>query len=467
MGPGMKELEQIVQAAAAGNKSAFAELVTRFQDMALALARRRLGETGSAEDAVQEALLTAYLQLPDLRDLAAFPAWFRRILASCCNRLARERHMFSPVDWDFLDQFADCQPSPLDDMVRCQTRSMVAEVLASLEGVSREACVQRYVFGRSYKEIADILGVPQGTIKRRLNEAKDKIVQKVQDQHWPVIRVGYLPVSDHLLAMVSHHIHDKQKFEIHLKKFLSWASLVSSLQSGRLDAAFIMAPLAMALRNQGLPILYVMDAHHEGSAITVRKNEMSREASSWQRVGMPHILSTHGLMLACLKGLSPGRPWANVEARYLGPSYLLSSLVSSDIDAFLCAEPWNTKATFEGTGQIYARSKDILPGHICCILVVREELVEKEGEVLAEYLRLLGTANAQIRKAPDACSGIQERYTGVSANIARQVLSGASISFDEMEPDRGRIESLMNLALTTGVLDRPCDLDRFVCSDFS
>ena len=463
----MKELEQIVQAAAAGDKNAFSELVTRFQDMAVALAKRRLGEAGLAEDAVQEAFLTAYVQLSDLRDSSAFPAWFRRILASCCNRLARQRHMFSPVDWEFLDRFGDGQPSPLEDMVRFQTRSMVAEVLDSLEGVSREACIQRYVFGRSYKEIADMLGAPQGTIKRRLNDAKDKIVQKVQDQHWPVIRVGYLPVSDHLMAMVSHHTHDKQKFEIHLKKFLSWARLVSSLESGRLDAAFIMAPLAMALRNNGLPILYVMDAHHEGSAITVRKNEMSRQASSWQRVGMPHIFSTHGLMLSCLMEASPKMPSANIEAKYLGPSYLLSSLVSSDIDAFLCAEPWNTKAACEGTGQIYARSKDILPGHICCILAVREEFLDKAGEVLADYLKLLAAANACIRKKPDLCSKIQEHYTGVSAGIAREVLTGTCISFDEITPDRGRIESLMNLALATGVLDRPCDLDRFVCSDFS
>ncbi|AFM28026.1 sigma-70 family RNA polymerase sigma factor [Desulfomonile tiedjei] len=462
----MKNLQQIVQSAAAGDKGAFSELVIRFQEMAVALAKRRLRDTGLAEDAVQEAFLMVYAQLSDLRDLSAFPAWFRRILSSCCNRLERQWQMFSPVDLDFLGEVVDCQPSPLEAMVSLQTRSMVADVLASLEGVSREACVQRYVFGRSYKEIADMLGVPQGTIKRRLNDARDKIVQKVKDQHRPVIRVGYLPVSDHLMAMVSHSIHDHQNFEIHLKKYLSWSSLASSLRGGLLDAAFIMAPLAMALRNEGLPILYVMDAHHEGSAITVRNNEMSRRTSSWRRVGMPHIVSTHGLMLSSLIEVSPKRPLSGMQAKYLGPSYLLSSLASSDIDAFLCAEPWNTKAACEGMGQIYARSKDILPGHICCILVVREEFVDKECEIFVDYLRLLRAANAYIRKAPEHCSKIQEQYTGVSAKIILEVLTGTDISFNEIEPDRSRIESLMSLALNTGVLDRPCDLDRFVRSDF-
>jgi len=273
---------------------------------------------------------------------------------------------------------------------------MVADVLASLEGVSREACVQRYVFGRSYKEIADMLGVPQGTIKRRLNDARDKIVQRIKDQHRPVIRVGYLPVSDHLVAMVSHQIHDQQKFELHLKKYLSWSSLAASLQGGLLDAAFIMAPLAMALRNEGLPIFYVMDAHHEGSAITVRKNEMSRRASSWHRVGMPHIVSTHGLMLSSVIEVPPERPLSKIQAKYLGPTYLLSSLASSHIDAFLCAEPWNTKAACEGKGQIYARSRDILPGHICCILVAREEFVDKECEIFVDYLRLLQIGRAHV-----------------------------------------------------------------------
>jgi NitT/TauT family transport system substrate-binding protein len=462
----MKDLHEIVQAAAAGDKGAFSELVIRFQDMAVALAKRRLRDTGLAEDAVQEAFLMAYVQLSDLRDFDAFPAWFRRILSSCCSRLAKQWNMVSQVDPDFLGQLADCQPSPLEAMVRFQTRSVVAEVLASLEGVSREACVQRYVFGRSYKEIADMLGVPQGTIKRRLNQARDKIVQKVKDQHRSVIRVGYLPVTDHLMAMVSHHNHDQQNYEIHLKKYLSWSSLAASLQSGLLDAAFIMAPLAMALRNKGVPILYVMDAHHEGSAITVRKNEMGRRASSWGRVGMPHIVSTHGLMLSSVMEVSPKRPLSEIQAKYLGPSYLLSSLASSEIDAFFCAEPWNTKAAFEGMGRTYARSRDILPGHICCILVVREEFIEKESEVLGDYLRLLRAANAYIRKAPEHCSKIQAQYTGVSANIVQQVLTSTDISFDEIEPDRGRIESLMSLAVTTGILDRPCDLDRFIRSDF-
>jgi len=462
----MKVFQQIVRAASAGDKSAFSELVRRFRDMAVAVAERRLGDSGLAEDAVQEAFTTAYLKLSELRDPCAFPAWLRRILSSCCTSLEKQSHLFSPTDPHLLDSLADPDSSPFDTVVRFRTRSMVVEILAALPGVSREVCIQRYVFDRSYKEIADMLGLAEGTVKRRLNDAREKIVRQVKDQDRPAIRVGYLPVSDHLLAMISHHLHDREHFEIHLRKYLSWSSLVASLERQMLDAAFIMAPLAMSLRNGGLPILYVMNGHHEGSAITVRKDDTKRRASSWHRVGLPHVVSTHDLILAQMIGASPQSPSSKIEAKYLGPSYLLSSLVSSDIDAFLCAEPWNTKAAREGRGTIYARSKDILPGHLCCIVVVREEFADEKGEVLRDYLRLLGTANEYIRKAPAVCAKIQEQYTGVSAGIVQQVLAETNISFNELEPDSGRIESLMSLALTTGALERPCDLDHFVRSDF-
>jgi DNA-directed RNA polymerase specialized sigma24 family protein len=70
---------------------AFEELVLRFQDMAFACAYGRLGDRGLAEDAAQEAFVSAWLNLDQLRSPEAFPGWFRRILLRHCSRLARAR----------------------------------------------------------------------------------------------------------------------------------------------------------------------------------------------------------------------------------------------------------------------------------------------------------------------------------------------------------------------------------------
>jgi NitT/TauT family transport system substrate-binding protein len=341
---------------------------------------------------------------------------------------------------------------------------MVAATLRSLDGVAREACIQRYLLGRPYREISLALGVPVGTIKRRLHDARQKMIRAFAAQTEPVLHVGYLPVSDHLLGMVSHCIN-RGRLRIHLKRFLSWAGLAAALENGTLDAAFIMAPLALALRNRGVPIAYVMDAHHEGSAITVRRDLSTCQPARWNRVGMPYAISTHRILLAGMLEVGPAPATAGITPQYRGPSYLVNALERRDIDAFACAEPWNTKAEAEGSGRIVARSRDFLPGHICCILVVREELIETRGEWVREYLKLLLSAYDFIAADWGRSAEIQARYTGVSADIIRHVLREGQISFEDIIPDRGRIESLMHLALRAGILDRPCNLDRFLRTD--
>ncbi|MHC4716789.1 MAG: RNA polymerase sigma factor, partial [Planctomycetota bacterium] len=85
----MSETAGLVRAAQAGDEEAFGQLVRRFQDMAYGAAYARLGSHHLAEDAAQEAFLEAFVNLPKLRNPAAFPGWFRRVVFRRCSRLAR------------------------------------------------------------------------------------------------------------------------------------------------------------------------------------------------------------------------------------------------------------------------------------------------------------------------------------------------------------------------------------------
>ncbi|MBT3255034.1 MAG: sigma-70 family RNA polymerase sigma factor [Deltaproteobacteria bacterium] len=455
--------QALVLAASAGDRKAFSELVKRFQGMASAVAGRWFDDKGLIEDALQEAFLKAFLELPNLRDVHAFPSWFRKILHNCCNRLKKRQRSLLPDSGEALKFLPDPAPDPYEQMVRSQSRAMVARTLNALGGVAREACIQRYILGRPYKEIAAALQVPEGTIKRRVHDARARMFKTFRAHDDPVIRVGYLPISDHLLGMVSHHIN-RGNLEIRLKKFLSWACLATALENGLLDAAFVMAPMAMAMRNKGVPIVYIMDAHHEGSAITVRNDLAANKRWSSNRVGMPYAISTHSILFADMVGMDRVPGLSSKNTRYRGPSYLLNSLVNREIDAFFCAEPWNTKAVIEGKGRILARSKDFLPGHMCCILVVREAFLEKHGDLVRQYLRLLLSSNEYLSKNYRRCAKIQEHYTGVSADIIEHILDKSEVTFNDIIPDRGRTESLMNLAVQAGILDGPCDLNAFLCS---
>jgi RNA polymerase sigma factor (sigma-70 family) len=78
---------------------AFGELVRRYQDMAFGCAYAFLENPQLAEDTAQEAFITAYQALGQLREPKAFPRWLRRIVLTQCNRLARKRHVFTqPIE---------------------------------------------------------------------------------------------------------------------------------------------------------------------------------------------------------------------------------------------------------------------------------------------------------------------------------------------------------------------------------
>src|SRR5215469_3240041 len=95
----MVGLDSVVEAARAGSPDAWAELVARFQDVAVATGLGCSGEVESARDVAQEAFALAFRYLPDLKDAAAFPAWFLRLVRTACHRRLRRRSVVAmPLD---------------------------------------------------------------------------------------------------------------------------------------------------------------------------------------------------------------------------------------------------------------------------------------------------------------------------------------------------------------------------------
>jgi NitT/TauT family transport system substrate-binding protein len=464
----MGETQRHLERTLAGDKRAYGEVVSAYREMAMGLARRRLRREALAEEAVQEAFLAAYLNLASLRSTAAFGPWLRTILEHCCSRIRRKEQ--SGRTQTIQDDVPDSETrDPYAVYTRHLDQAKVRSVLESLSGDAREVCVLRYIHGLSYREIAGTLDSPMGTVKRRLHEAKNRIVTEFNRREQRCVRLGFMPVSDHLLAMIAHHHHDQKAFGLQVRRFLSWARLVRSLEDAELDAAFVMAPLAMALRNKGLPIMYVLDGHHEGSALTVNPGAGETLPGSGC-MALPHAASTHRLLLHAMygpgdgsrQGPKPRRP----DTRVVNPSYVIGSMRRREIEGFFCAEPWSTQSMVQGVGRVLARSRDLAPGHICCILVVREEFARKHRDLLQRLLHSLRQAGEFAASHPRRSAAIQARYTGVPRDLAEHILVNGHVGYQDLAPDMARAEYIHELALESGVLEQPCDLDAFVCPDF-
>lgn len=179
-------LSTIVTAAQRGDLEAFSALVRRFQSAAYASAYVMLKDTQLAEDVTQEAFIEAYLKLSNLREPAAFPGWFHRIIIKQGDRLIRGKHL-SVQPFEATPAF-DIPLLELNPALIVERRETQRTVQAAIEALTeRERVVIHLFYGTGYslKDISTFLEVPLTTVKKRLFDArkqlKEKLMNIVQD----------------------------------------------------------------------------------------------------------------------------------------------------------------------------------------------------------------------------------------------------------------------------------------------
>jgi len=167
----------LARAARAGNRDAFALLVTRHYALLRALCRRMLGDTVPAEEAAQEAVLQAMLAVDGLRRPEQFGPWLAGIGLNVCRRMLRER-AHGEWSWEALrggslaHEPIDNDPSPAEFAEEAELRERVRRAVAALPRGQRAAVTLYYLHGLSHRATAAHLGVPLGAVKTRLYKAR-------------------------------------------------------------------------------------------------------------------------------------------------------------------------------------------------------------------------------------------------------------------------------------------------------
>ena len=171
--------QQIIASVLAGDRDAFATLIQRYSDP---LYRHALGMTGSpdvAEDILQQSFIKAYNHLAEVR--GRFDAWLFRIVANGCKdwlKNIRRTH----VSYDEDDQ-PSAFNTPDEDLDRSELRLDLDRALASLAPSLREAFVMKHVEGRSYEEMAELLGTTVGALKMRVHRAREALQALLEEKY--------------------------------------------------------------------------------------------------------------------------------------------------------------------------------------------------------------------------------------------------------------------------------------------
>lgn len=155
------------------NAATFQAEVKKIEKLLYRIAWSYLGNEQDVQDAVQDALFKAWEKRKSLRDQAQFRAWLARILTNQCKNLLRRQKRWS--FYPLADELLKPQPDP--------ERAEIWEALDRLKPQQRVAVMLYYVDGYPLKEIAQLLGQPEGTMKTRLRAAR-KQLQKILLVEW-------------------------------------------------------------------------------------------------------------------------------------------------------------------------------------------------------------------------------------------------------------------------------------------
>ena len=160
-------MRDLVERAAQGDRDAFATLASTSVDRCYALAYRILRDPYRAQDAVQQALIGAWRDLPTLRDHDHFEAWlYRLVVHACYVELRRERRHVARVR--VLSQH---QALPVDPTTSVVDRDLLDRAFRVLTPEQRAVVVSHHYLGYPLTEIAERLGIPVGTARSRLHYA--------------------------------------------------------------------------------------------------------------------------------------------------------------------------------------------------------------------------------------------------------------------------------------------------------
>ena len=162
-----------------GDRAAFSELVRECQPLVYATALEKLRDGGAAQELAHETFVRAWTKLNQLREPAAFVGWIRQI----CIRLALNslsRRKLSQAEEGLLENQVVENDTPLDVLLQSEARGKVRAGLARLSRLDRETLTAFYLRGQSIREMSEAQAAPEGTIKRRLHVARNRLKARLE-----------------------------------------------------------------------------------------------------------------------------------------------------------------------------------------------------------------------------------------------------------------------------------------------
>ncbi len=289
------------------------------------------------------------------------------------------------------------------------------------------------------------------------------------------LKVGFLPVTCHLTCPVTDYATKTTTSGTHFEsqRFTDWPTVAEAFKAGQLQASFFIAPLAMKMREQGVPCKIVYLGHRDGSTIMVRKEDPSKDLTGLKgkQFAIPSRYSNQYLVLRKLmqdQGVMEGEGADQIHIREMAPPDMPVALAAHTIDAYFVGEPHAAKAELDGTGRVLYYAKDIWPHFISCVLVVSDKLIAEHPAQVRDLVRGIAESGEWAETHRLEAAKIAAPYFRQNEKLVRYVLTTPPdrVSYRMLTPTDADLQQIEDMAITAGVMKTPISMKDMVDREF-
>jgi NitT/TauT family transport system substrate-binding protein len=288
-------------------------------------------------------------------------------------------------------------------------------------------------------------------------------------------RIGYLPVTCHLTCPVTHFINKSMTGDDLFQpvRFNGWPELKEAYLSGYTQATFILAPMAMRLREEGVPLKIVYLGHRDGTAMMVhRSSSIYRiEDLRGKTVAVPNRFSNQRLLL--FKALRErGMSIDDIKLVEMPPPDMPAALYARAVDAITSGEPFMGQTELDGYGRILYLTKDVWPDFISCVLAVHEDAIKNDRQTVQRLVDGIASSGKWIDESMDhrmqAADFVSQNYYNQDPRLLQHVLSKPPdrVKYTNLSLRRKDFEEIEALGREGGILEGKAGFDDYCDTSF-
>jgi len=303
-----------------------------------------------------------------------------------------------------------------------------------------------------------------------------------------VINVAHIQVTDHIILGVLKHLINTgnlnpKHFHLETHCMHSWNPVYDHIEQGKVEAAFILAPMAMDLYSYGIPIKLILLAHKNGSKLVRKKDsdiESLKQYFKSKSFLLPHIMSVQYIMseqyfrkLGLQMGVV-GKENVDIFIEVVPPVNMPEYMVTNkEVAGFMAAEPIGSKAIYDDTAECLFISGKKWKDHPCCVLTVLDQLIIDYPEAIQEFVNMLVQAGLFVKENPaesaEACVKFldPEASLGFTTQLIEDIITTENgLTTDNLIPDIKDFELIQQYMVNEMHIGNIIDLEKFIIKDF-